>query len=109
MDIEKAVASVGVFNSKGQLLVGLREIEQQYVLPGGKLEEDERPIDAAVRETYEESGLKIINLLYLGEGIVHNDGGTWRIYCFRANANDVPHGREDPDAEVKRWSWIDAS
>jgi 8-oxo-dGTP diphosphatase len=107
--IEKGVSSVAIYNSKGQLLVGIRELEQNFVLPGGKLEEGERPMDAAVREVREEAGVDVRNLLYLGEGLVDNPGGLFRIYAFRGTTTDVPHGREDPDAEVKKWMWVDVS
>jgi len=107
--METPVASVAVFNARGQLLVGLRELEQKYVLPGGHLEADERPMDAALREVREEAGVPVTNLLYLGEGVVETPKGLFRIYAFRAIGNDVPHGREDPDAEVKKWMWVDVS
>lgn len=49
-----------IFNSaKTELLLIKRRDVPVWVLPGGGLEENEAPADAAVREAFEETGLKI--------------------------------------------------
>lgn len=43
--------------------------EGTYSLPKGKLEKDEEPIDAAIRETWEETGIKVPKNLIGEEGV----------------------------------------
>src|SRR4051812_48387593 len=59
------------WNGKASILFNLRSNEVsthkgQVSFPGGHLNVDETPIDAAVRETYEELGRAIGNLQVLG-------------------------------------------
>ena len=50
---------------------------------GGKIEENELPIQAANRELFEESGVKDLNLVELGEMLgVNNDSSNFRVYIF---------------------------
>jgi 8-oxo-dGTP diphosphatase len=47
------------------LAVSRRYNSAKFGLLGGKLEKDELPAEAAIRETYEESGVKVISCEYL--------------------------------------------
>ncbi len=90
--------------------MGLRNDTQQWVTPGGGMEEGELPIEAAIRECQEEAGVTPEHLLYLGEGVVETPTGTVRVYCFRGTIDDEEiHGRDDPDHEVRSWEWLDIS
>ena len=67
------------------LLVKVRDLEKYY-LPGGKIEADEEPIDAAIRETYEELNVKLERSLvrYLGrvEGPAYPQDAIVSLECF---------------------------
>lgn len=57
-------------------------------LPAGVVPAKEKPAEAIVRETHEETGVEITNLLLL-------DQGVWQQYCFRylfAAESDHPPG-----------------
>lgn len=55
---EKHAAMILAFNDKGEVLaVSRRDNFHDYGLPGGKLDIDESSLAAAVRETFEETGL----------------------------------------------------
>lgn len=58
-----------VVNSNGQILMIQRGDNKKWGLPGGKADEGEKLIHAAIRELYEETGLEIDqdNLEYLGK------------------------------------------
>lgn len=52
-------AFVAIFDKKDRILLSHRRDLDLWNLPGGNLEEGELPTEAAVRETKEETGLKI--------------------------------------------------
>jgi len=59
-------AAVVIFDREGRVLLLLRPafvtwMPHRWALPGGHIEEGERPIEAAVRETKEETTLVIID------------------------------------------------
>jgi len=59
--MEQAIALVAVFNNSGEVLLLKRPKEAHqgglWSFPGGKVEGDEMPLDTAVRELKEETGL----------------------------------------------------
>ena len=50
-------AAVAVLDERGRLLLGRHSDRNVWVIPGGLVEPEEPPSDAAVRETFEETGL----------------------------------------------------
>jgi 8-oxo-dGTP pyrophosphatase MutT (NUDIX family) len=52
-------ACVAIIDDQGRLLMGKETETDLWVLPGGALDPDERPADAAIRECFEETGLLI--------------------------------------------------
>ncbi|MGA2996062.1 NUDIX domain-containing protein [Bradyrhizobium sp.] len=52
-------ACVAVIDDQGRLLLGKEAETGLWVLPGGALDPNERPADAAIRECFEETGLLI--------------------------------------------------
>jgi 8-oxo-dGTP diphosphatase len=55
---------------KGQL-VFMRHVRRGIELPGGKMEANETPLAAAVREAYEEIGASLSEIKLIGQYIVH--------------------------------------
>lgn len=55
----KIGADAAIFNENGEILLMERADGSGWCLPCGWVEPNERPIDAAVREVYEETGLHI--------------------------------------------------
>jgi 8-oxo-dGTP pyrophosphatase MutT (NUDIX family) len=49
--------AIAILDSDGRVLCGLHADKAVWVLPGGLIEPAEHPADAAVRETFEETGL----------------------------------------------------
>jgi len=95
-------ASVVVENSKGEILWGKRRSDGKWTLPGGHLEDNEKPEDGAKREVFEETGLDVTYIDFIGVR-----GGNISVYVYRAHAEGQPHGGFDPDHEVEEWRWVD--
>lgn len=53
--------------------------------PGGKVENDEEPIDAAKREVFEETNLLVENLQEITENVFLINGKWWKGYFYQAN------------------------
>ncbi len=75
----------------------------KYVPVGGKLEAHERPIEAAYRETLEETGIDIVDPVFCGilsetSPIDYN----WLCYIYLADIED----QEPPDCNEGRLVWI---
>ena len=68
-----------------------------YSIPKGKLEKGEEPIDAAIRETYEEAGIQVPRELVGDEGVVivyrkgkESKGKSYkRVHWFRVDIEDL--------------------
>jgi 8-oxo-dGTP diphosphatase len=101
------VASVAAFRD-GKILFGKRNDNGKWTLPGGHLEENEKPAKGAVRELYEESSLKPKSLAALGcETLDGKDGKQIEVYAFRADVDGDASGELDPDEECTEWRWVD--
>ena len=57
--------------------------------PGGKLEEGESPLDAALREIKEEVGIRVEEATYAGEHrFQFTDGYAMHVYVYRSDSYD---------------------
>ncbi len=51
-----------------------------WCLPGGKVEPGETTLDGAIRETFEETGIKVSDLIYVGES--PSGSGDFMVSCY---------------------------
>jgi 8-oxo-dGTP pyrophosphatase MutT (NUDIX family) len=54
------------FNSKKELLIIKPDYKDSWLVPGGATDENESPLNCAIRETKEETGLDIFDLQLVG-------------------------------------------
>ncbi|WP_305132968.1 NUDIX domain-containing protein [Thomasclavelia cocleata] len=62
--------------------------EGYYDIPGGKIEEGEKPEKTAIREMKEETGLKVKNLKYKGNMIIEYPNRTFDFDVFITNESE---------------------
>ena len=62
----KVGADAAIFNEEGEILLMERADGSGWCLPCGWVEPNERPIDTAVREVYEETGLAVEVVQFVG-------------------------------------------
>lgn len=95
---------------KDGLILGVsrRNNKTKFGLPGGKLEPGETPLQAACREAFEETGVKVDDAVFIyrrDELPESPDGEAFHTYCFFAtNWSGEPHNSEE--GEVK---WLTAA
>lgn len=77
----------------------------RYVPIGGKLEPYERPIDAAIRETYEEAGLRVGKAQLQYAGVLAESSPTnynWLCFIYVVDISRIP----PPPCDEGSLEWI---
>ena len=109
--------SAHIFDGAGRLLLVRQREGGIWSTPGGFVEPEERPADAVVRETWEETGLRVAPVCILGafggpEFVVrypHGDEAQYAITAFECRVTaglPRPDGRET--TAVRYWSAAEA-
>lgn len=90
----------------GKLLFLYREDEEHWEVPGGKVEKDESPTEAAVREAEEEIGVKasLEKPFYSGE--FQHDDTIFLWHCYKASIEGEP---EIQEGKFEKLEWFEAS
>ncbi|MEM6317015.1 MAG: NUDIX domain-containing protein [Bacteroidota bacterium] len=102
----KKVATLCVLKNKNQFLLLKRWKEPNkgtYTPVGGKLDPFESPLKAAIRETFEETGIQVATMKYCG--ILTESSPTkynWVSYVYLAEINWVT----PPDCNEGELTWI---
>lgn len=102
------VAAIAVLNG-GKILMGKRRDTDLWTNVGGHIDKGEKPIDGAIRELKEESGIVATakDLKYLGfKDVTTLDKKKIRVYAYSMNYKGPTTMLDDPDEEVWRWHWI---
>jgi 8-oxo-dGTP pyrophosphatase MutT (NUDIX family) len=93
--------SISIFDPGGRLLLG-RDAEMDcWSLPGGAVDPNEQPADAAVRECFEETGLLVdldalIGIFGGPEFLVHYPNGDVTYYTTAAFRGSIVGGSHKP-------------
>lgn len=100
----KKIAAAIVKDNK-ILVVSKKKYPDQFMLPGGKPENDETELETLSRELQEELKLKIISTKLLGKHETISMFGTepLTITVFLTEVMGEP----TPDAEIHSYRWID--
>ncbi len=112
---EKKLPKVGVGvmiqNKNGEVLMGSRmaPVAGEWCCPGGSVEFGESLLEAAVRETKEETGLEVYDLKLISvveeKRYIKIDGKYFIVACFKSeNYRGEPRLME-PD-KFKEWCWF---
>jgi 8-oxo-dGTP diphosphatase len=99
------------YRPSGQLLLVWHEMVDQWVLPGGEIDDGESFREGARRELNEEAGIdaSLDGLAILGRVRFHCDGHeTWGVLpIYEAPAQETDLSVEDPDGEITDAQWFD--
>jgi 8-oxo-dGTP pyrophosphatase MutT (NUDIX family) len=97
-------ASISVFDGSGRLLLGEDAATGLWMLPGGAVDPNEHPADAAVRECFEETGLlvkpeRLVGVFGGPEFLVRYPNGDLTYYTTVAFEASVIGGSLKADGE----------
>lgn len=100
------VASIVVCSGDKMLMLQRRD-NDKWTFPGGHLNDDESFIDGAVRELFEEAGIKANpdELILLGDKQTFQ-GKTIHVYLYKVNNEVATTASNDPDKEAKQFKWL---
>ena len=108
MNSSREIPPIGVFAivvQRGEILLIKRGIHPHkgfWCPPGGVIDEGEAPVEAAVRENREETGIEIDIVSFLGEVIGPISGRTHNVYLCKKEG-----GRLSSDSpEVEEGGWV---
>ena len=103
-----------MFFDNKKLLIDKPRKRQTYQMIGGRVEEGETPLEAAIRECHEELGPKavfdssLIELVMEFDEIATSDGVTpIHFYVFRYNG--LLEGEITTSEEIEAFKWYDSS
>lgn len=106
MNTKKIIhVAIAILNQQGKTLIAWRDehLHQggQYEFAGGKVEQDETPMQACRREVLEEVGIDIEHWRYFDEIIHQYDDRTVHLHVFQANVPLHLNHQIEP-----RWQWV---
>jgi putative (di)nucleoside polyphosphate hydrolase len=130
----RSCVGIAVFNSNGKVWAGRRiqnsktPSEYRWQMPQGGIDKGEDPLPAALRELYEETGMKTVSLLAEASDWLNYDlpddligvglkgkyrGQTQRWFAFRFEGSESEINIEAPPdgshPEFDRWKWKNLS
>jgi 8-oxo-dGTP pyrophosphatase MutT (NUDIX family) len=93
--------SISIFDAEGRLLLGRDAEMNRWTLPGGAVDPNEQPADAAVRECFEETGLIVRPDALIGvfggpEFLVRYPNGDVTYYTTAAFRGSIVGGSHKP-------------
>ncbi len=107
--------AIAVVEHEDQFLVGRRATNVPlggfWEFPGGKLEEDEAPQQAAERECLEETGISVIATHCLAINLQQYDHGQIKLYFYACRLRILDHlqdsGLDSPSSTpVSPYKWV---
>ena len=103
-ELRKEVSTVAVMHN-GKMLMGKRRDNGKWTAPGGHLEKGEKPLDGAVRELYEESGIEADPKDLKFIRTIKNPENGYVVHGYRYDIDEkaATSMKQDPDGEVYRW------
>ncbi len=104
--MDKLLASVVFLKVKDEfLIIDRAKLPFGWALPGGRVEPDELPVDAAVREMHEECGVDLSGNTLEFNGVYSSANSTYLVHLYSCILDTKPDIKIQ-ETEVKDYKWI---
>ena len=101
------IGTIVVVSKGNKILLGKRKNSYKagfYGIPGGRVNEPEKLVDTAKRELFEETGIKVDDLEYIGVIRDQHKGYTFTHFAFLCkNPSEEPKNLEPNKCEGWKW------
>ena len=101
----KRVSLALITNSQDNILMGKRNDNDRWTIPGGHLRNNECPFVGVARECLEETGLIAKKIKMVRAKKVK--GIMLYLFVVEVDPEQVPDASNDPDKEVDEWDYTD--
>jgi len=100
------VSSVVVATDNKMLMLQRRD-NNKWTFPGGHLNDDETHLEGAVRELWEEAGIRANpdEMILLGSKKTFQNKDIY-VYLYKVNSEVNPSAANDPDKEAQKFAWL---
>jgi 8-oxo-dGTP pyrophosphatase MutT (NUDIX family) len=100
------VSSVVVATDDKMLMLQRRD-NNKWTFPGGHLNDNETHLEGAVRELWEEAGIKANpdEMILLGNKKTFQNKDIY-VYLYKINSEVNPSAANDPDKEAQKFAWL---
>ncbi len=100
------VSSVVVATDDKMLMLQRRD-NSKWTFPGGHLNDDETHLEGAVRELWEEAGIRANpdEMILLGNKKTFQNKNI-HVYLYIVNSEVKPSAANDPDKEAQKFAWL---
>ena len=100
------VSSVVVVTNDKMLMLQRRD-NNKWTFPGGHLNDTETHLEGAVRELWEEAGIKANpdEMILLGNKKTFENKDIY-VYLYKINSEVNPSAANDPDKEAQKFAWL---
>lgn len=95
-------AVVALIQDGNEVLMGRRNDSGKFTSPGGKVDKNETPWDALVREVKEETGLVVTD--YKMVDVILDDKAL--VYLYKVSVKGKIDLSQDPDKEFTEIRWV---
>jgi 8-oxo-dGTP pyrophosphatase MutT (NUDIX family) len=102
--MKKNTSAMTITVRNGKLLI-LKDRRGRWTLPGGQIDKGEKAREAAVRETYEETGINVVIFGKSGETGSYSKGRKKAIIFFASTSTK----KINLSHEHKKYKWVDPS
>jgi 8-oxo-dGTP pyrophosphatase MutT (NUDIX family) len=100
------VSSIIVATDDKMLMLQRRD-NGKWTFPGGHLNDDETHLEGAVRELWEEAGIRANpdEMILLGSKKTFQNKDI-HVYLYKVNSEVKPSAANDPDKEAQKFAWL---
>lgn len=106
MSDSRRVAICLITDYRDDILMGVRNDNKKFTVPGGHLEDGEDPYEGAIRELKEETGLDVEDIKLVASHWDKEKNLLLYLFQVTPDPKQMIDASKDPDKEVESWHFM---